>query len=113
MLVAINGSQGSGKTTVCDYLRDELQASYGLRTLSLSLDDFYLTRAQRQELAETVHPLLATRGVPGTHDMQLLADTLDALLDREPSVIAIPRFDKALDDRCPGKPGMWWSRGWI
>ena len=100
VLVAINGSQGSGKTTVCDYLRDELQASYGLSTLSLSLDDFYLTRAQRRELAETVHPLLATRGVPGTHDMQLLADTLDALLDREPSAIAIPRFDKALDDRC-------------
>ena len=101
VLVAINGSQGSGKTTVCDYLRDELQATFGLRTLSLSLDDFYLTRAQRRELAATVHPLLATRGVPGTHDMQLLAQTLDALLGPESSAVAIPRFDKALDERCP------------
>jgi D-glycerate 3-kinase len=99
LLVAVNGSQGSGKTTVCDYLRDELRTNFGLRTLSLSLDDFYLTRAERQELAVTAHPLLATRGVPGTHNMALLARTLDALLDPEPSVVVIPRFDKALDDR--------------
>ena len=99
LLVAVNGSQGSGKTTLCDYLRDELHTHFGLRTLSLSLDDFYLTQAKRQELAQTAHPLLATRGVPGTHDMALLARSLDALLDPEPSVVAIPRFDKALDDR--------------
>jgi D-glycerate 3-kinase len=102
VLVAVNGSQGSGKTTVCDYLRASLQADYGLAVVSLSLDDFYLTRAQRQNLAQTVHPLLATRGVPGTHDMTLLNHTLDALLDSAPgNPVAIPRFDKALDDRRP------------
>jgi D-glycerate 3-kinase len=108
VLVAVNGSQGSGKTTVCDYLRASLEADYGLAVVSLSLDDFYLTRAQRQNLAQTVHPLLATRGVPGTHDMTLLNHTLDALLN--PAVtgpVAIPRFDKALDDR---RPEARWDR---
>ena len=99
ILVAVNGSQGSGKTTVCDYLRVALEADYGLAVLSLSLDDFYLTREQRRNLAQSVHPLLATRGVPGTHDISLLNQSLDALLDPVRSgSVAIPRFDKATDD---------------
>ena len=80
MLVAVNGSQGSGKSTLCAWLCAHLQAACGVRAISVSLDDFYLTRAQRQKLAASVHPLLATRGVPGTHDVHLLNSTLDALL---------------------------------
>ena len=80
---AVNGSQGSGKTTLCAYLCALLEAEYGLRAIALSLDDFYLTRAAARELGASVHPLLATRGVPGTHDMALLNDTLDALLAAE------------------------------
>ena len=37
----------------------------------LSLDDLYLPKAERLRLARDVHPLLATRGVPGTHDVAL------------------------------------------
>lgn len=101
LLVALNGAQGSGKTTVCDYLRSDLEANFGLCVLSLSLDDFYLTHAERERLAATVHPLLATRGVPGTHDMELLQHTLSALLAKEPVGLGIPRFDKSVDDRRP------------
>src|SRR5210317_1835774 len=72
VLLAVNGCQGSGKTTVCDYLRSLLMSEFGRRVVSLSLDDFYLSRLERQDLARSVHPLLATRGVPGTHDMALL-----------------------------------------
>lgn len=102
VLIALNGCQGSGKSTLCDYLCAALQAESGLKAVALSLDDFYLTHEQRQGLAQTVHPLLATRGVPGTHDMPLLQLTLNALLDpaaKEP--VDIPRFDKALDERRP------------
>jgi D-glycerate 3-kinase len=100
VLVAVNGSQGSGKTTLCDYLRAALQADFGLRVVSLSLDDFYFTRAQREQLSREVHPLLATRGVPGTHDMALLNRTLDGLLATGgDGPVAVPRFDKAVDDR--------------
>ncbi len=99
LLVAVNGSQGSGKTTFCDYVRDTLEQDYQLSAISLSLDDFYLTHAQRRALARDVHPLLSTRGVPGTHEMTLLLGTLRELLGGE--VCRIPRFDKSIDDRLP------------
>jgi len=100
VLMAVNGSQGCGKTTLCAYLCAYLQAQCGVRAIALSLDDFYLTRARRRELAVSVHPLLATRGVPGTHDMALLNSTLDALLaPGRTAAVPVPRFDKARDDR--------------
>jgi D-glycerate 3-kinase len=98
-LVAVNGSQGSGKSTLCDYLCQYLAAEHRLSCLALSLDDFYLTAPQRRQLAIDVHPLFATRGVPGTHDMGLLSRTLDTLLAGEAT--RVPRFDKAVDDRVP------------
>lgn len=98
-LVAVNGSQGSGKTTLCDYLQALYREEYGLSCVSLSLDDFYLTASQRRQLAIDIHPLLATRGVPGTHDMGLLRSTLDSLLAGRQT--RVPRFDKAADDRYP------------
>jgi len=99
LLIAINGSQGSGKSTLCDYLVEYLANAHQCRSVALSLDDFYLTAPQRRQLAIDVHPLFATRGVPGTHDMGLLSRTLDSLLAGEAS--RIPRFDKAVDDRVP------------
>ncbi len=98
LFVGISGAQGSGKSTVCRFL-DSLLAEQGLRTATLSIDDFYLTHAERQALAREVHPLLATRGVPGTHDVALMAAAFDALERRETPIIRVPRFDKAQDDR--------------
>lgn len=97
LLVGVNGSQGSGKTTLCDYFCAVLKAQYGLSCVALSLDDFYLTGEQRRQLGGSVHPLLATRGVPGTHDLDLLHRTLDRLLAGEAA--PVPRFDKSIDDR--------------
>ncbi|RLQ23660.1 hypothetical protein DWB85_00440 [Seongchinamella sediminis] len=99
LLVAVNGSQGSGKSTLCHYLCEYLGAEHRLSCLALSLDDFYLTAPQRRQLAIDIHPLFATRGVPGTHDMGLLARTLDSLLAGRAT--RVPRFDKAADDRVP------------
>jgi len=100
IVVGINGSQGSGKSTLAALLSLLFSREYGLRSIDLSIDDFYLTRAQRQALAEEVHPLLATRGVPGTHDVELLGDTLQRLAGAEHPV-PVPRFDKSRDDRVP------------
>lgn len=99
--VALNGSQGSGKSTLCAYLRAALEKRHGLPCVDLSLDDFYLTRAEREVLAARVHPLLRTRGVPGTHDVTLLRHTLKALAGSDRGDVAVPRFDKACDDRAP------------
>lgn len=96
LVVGINGGQGSGKSTLCKFL-EMLLAERGLRAVTLGLDDFYLTRGKRQQLAKAVHPLFATRGVPGTHDTGLLDAALSALLSGQD--FALPQFDKAADDR--------------
>ncbi|MCB1701134.1 MAG: hypothetical protein H6985_07495 [Pseudomonadales bacterium] len=102
VLLALNGCQGSGKTTISDYLCCSLTQEFGLHAVALSLDDFYLGHAERQALAHSVHPLFATRGVPGTHDIALLRRTLEQLLDpTRTAAVEIPRFDKATDDRRP------------
>lgn len=102
LLLGINGAQGSGKTTLCALLALILEQGFGLRVAGVSIDDFYLTRAERLRLSRTVHPLLLTRGVPGTHDVALGMGVLDALRRAEAGdTVAIPAFDKAIDDRRP------------
>lgn len=102
LVVGINGCQGSGKSTLSDYLKLSLQEVHQLRCIVLSLDDFYLTRTERQTLAAEVHPLFKTRGVPGTHDVPMLREALMALrTGAEGSTVELPRFNKANDDRVP------------
>jgi D-glycerate 3-kinase len=95
-VLGISGGQGAGKSTLAGALVAALEQG-GVRAASLSLDDFYLTRAERDRLAGRVHPLLATRGVPGTHDVALAGAVIDAL--RAGREVASPVFDKAADDR--------------
>ena len=102
LVIGVQGSQGSGKSTLAQFLKLLLEQQHQLRCVELSLDDFYLTLAERQKLAASVHPLFITRGVPGTHDVKLAIDTINALISIEPSQdCAVPRFNKAVDDRFP------------
>ena len=96
-VIGISGCQGSGKSTLSALLVLLFSQMMGLRCINLSIDDFYLTHAERQSLASKVHPLFATRGVPGTHDMDLAINTIDAL--KKAGEVAVPRFDKTADDR--------------
>jgi D-glycerate 3-kinase len=99
-VVGICGPQGSGKSTTVGVLAALLEAR-GLKVAVLSLDDLYLPRADREALARDVHPLLRTRGVPGTHDVALGLAVLDGLAGEGET--ALPRFDKASDDRAPAE----------
>lgn len=102
LLVGLNGSQGSGKSTLCNLLKWILEAAFDCRTCIISIDDLYLPKAARQLLAEDVHPLLATRGVPGTHDIPLALQLLNRLKHTQADEeIDTPRFSKAADDRLP------------
>lgn len=100
-IVGISGAQGSGKSWLA---RDAAEATP--RAVHLSLDDFYLSAQARRELAESLHPLFATRGVPGTHDLAQLNATLDALMTAGPdSETLLPGFDKLADE--PHPPKIW------
>lgn len=96
-VIGISGSQGSGKSTLAKILVERLVQA-GANAQAVSLDDFYLTQAERVALAARVHPLLRTRGVPGTHDVEWLQRVL-ADVRAGAGRITLPEFDKALDDR--------------
>lgn len=100
LIVGIHGCQGSGKSTLTDFLLAYFTAEYDVQAVGMSIDDFYLTKAKRQALAEELHPLFATRGVPGTHGIQVLNDVIQDFLDHQLPV-TVPRFDKSVDDQYP------------
>ncbi|HEX3432092.1 MAG TPA: hypothetical protein VHT03_14520 [Rhizomicrobium sp.] len=120
LVVGLCGCQGSGKSTLATFLKlllDSKTASTGI----LSLDDLYLTKEQRQKLARAIHPLFATRGVPGTHDITLGLETLQKLCNAGArSRTPLPVFEKARDDRKPrkdwpvfkGRPAFILFEGW-
>ena len=92
----ITGLQVTGKSTLAAQMV-ELAAQRGKTVAVLSIDDVYLDHDARAALGRDVHPLLATRGPPGTHDVALACTTLDALRAGRPT--ALPRFDKIGDRR--------------
>jgi len=98
LVIGLCGAQGSGKSTIAAALVERIPD-----TVVLSLDDLYLPLAERERLAAAVHPLLRTRGVPGTHDVPLGEAVLADL--RSGRRVRVPRFDKAADDRAP--EGTW------
>jgi len=101
-LLGIHGAQGTGKTTLANSLNRYSRDKENLSVVCVSIDDFYLTQQRRQDLAASVHPLLATRGPPGTHDVDLALKTIqDIKALAAGDSTKIPRFDKAIDDRAP------------
>ena len=78
----ISGAQGCGKTTLLKLINKNFNNFYNLSPLCISLDDYYLTKKQRSELSNKIHPLFITRGVPGTHDIEKLVKTI-SLFDKK------------------------------
>ncbi|MDC3132135.1 hypothetical protein OA542_00160 [Opitutae bacterium] len=107
LVVAINGAQGTGKSTFSRFLSNFFRERASLNACVLSLDDLYLSRADRLALGERVHPLFATRGVPGTHDTQLGMELIKTLTTRESGSVYTPRFRKEIDDRA--EESEWYS----
>lgn len=120
-IIGINGAQGSGKSTIARLIAEALRHFHSLRPALLSLDDFYLGKPPRLQLARTIHPLCETRGVPGTHDIPLMQHTLDDLSRAAQNAqTALPAFDKLDDDRISreewplfaGRPDVILFEGW-
>ncbi|EAR59789.1 hypothetical protein [Neptuniibacter caesariensis] len=109
LVMGINGAQGAGKSTLFNLIEVILTEGFGLKVVGFSIDDLYKTYDERVELSETIHPLLRTRGVPGTHDVGLGVEILNSLKNSdENTVTKIPVFDKSTDDRCQAAVWQEW-----
>jgi D-glycerate 3-kinase len=104
--IGVNGAQGTGKTTFAKFLSSYLVNFYCFNGSHISLDDFYLTKTERQKRAREIHPLFLVRGVPGTHDIALAISTFKKLKAlKSNQEMSLPCFDKASDDRMPAEKG--------
>lgn len=113
-IIAISGPQGSGKTTLADFLKFYLINELALRADTVSLDDYYLDKQSRQHLSQVLHPLFLTRGVPGTHNVSRgIRDFKDFKAGKP---IGFPQFDKSMDnpteDKAPEQLDVLIFEGW-
>ena len=97
--LGLSGGQGAGKTTITSLLNIILTNYFKKKVCIFSIDDFYKTHNDRKKLSKNIHPLLSTRGVPGTHDIKFLIDYLKKIKSKKNKVISLPTFDKSIDDR--------------
>ena len=95
-VLGISGLQGTGKSTLATQLVAAADAR-GLRAGVLSLDDIYLDHDARARLAREVHPLLATRGPPGTHEVALGVAILEAVRAGDFHVYPVSTIEDALE----------------
>jgi len=100
LIIGLAGGQGSGKTTISSILTLILQKYFKLNVFKVSIDDFYKTRKDRKLLSKNKHLLLMTRGVPGTHDIDLMLSFFKKIKDKNFKSLLVPKFNKAIDDRC-------------
>ena len=101
--VGLAGGQGSGKTTISSIIKIILEKYFKLKVFKISIDDFYKTRKERLNLSRKIHPMFLTRGVPGTHDVQMMLNFFKKVKNKNFKNIELPNFNKAIDDRFPKK----------
>ena len=93
----ITGSQGAGKSTLAILFKLALEKIYKKKVMLLSIDDYYLSKKKRIKLSKKIHPLLITRGVPGTHDIVALKNDIINFQQKK-FPITTPTFNKLKDD---------------
>ena len=98
-IIGLTGGQGSGKSTISQILKIILKEAYELETIIFSIDDFYKTLKERKKMSKEIHTLFLTRGVPGTHDTEMLYSCIKNLKNNKFKKLVIPKFDKSIDDR--------------
>jgi len=103
LFLGLSGGQGSGKTTVVGILKIILKKYFKRKTHVTSIDDFYKTLEERNKISSTIHSLFKTRGVPGTHDTNLIKKFFDFIKKKKFRKFEAPRFDKSIDDRLKKK----------
>ena len=122
VLIGLTGGQGSGKTTLSDFVQLTLKKGFNKKTTGFSIDDIYKSQRDRELLGEEIHPMCKVRGVPGTHDVDLGLKTIEYLNNASyDTTTSIPVFSKPLDRHLPesewvqfkGKPDFIFFDGWF
>ena len=107
LILGLSGGQGSGKTTITSLISTILKKYFNKKIFVISIDDFYKTMKERYKLSQNIHPLLQTRGVPGTHDVKIILNFFRKLNTNNFKLISLPKFDKSIDDRF--KKNKWYK----
>ena len=107
LIIGLAGGQGIGKTTITSIISIILKKYFKLDVFKISIDDFYKTRKQRTLLSKNKHPLLMTRGVPGTHDIDIMLNFFKRIKVKNFKILKLPKFNKGVDDRC--KQSLWYK----
>ena len=103
LFLGISGGQGSGKTTIAEILKIIIKKFFKRKIHVSSIDDFYKTFEERNKMSNNVHHLFKTRGVPGTHDTNLIKNFFGILKKKKFKRIKLPKFEKAIDNRLKKK----------
>ena len=103
LILGFSGGQGSGKTTVSGILKIILKKFFKRNLHIISIDDFYKTLNDRDKMSHKIHPLFKIRGVPGTHDINLVKKFFNIIKKNQFEKIKLPRFEKARDNRAKKK----------
>lgn len=95
LIVGVSAIQGVGKTTQGEII-EILLKSQGLTSISLSIDDHYITHAELNELRKK-DPRYIRRGV--THDIPLaLKNLIDLKNMQDGQSVQIPIYDKGAEN---------------
>ena len=105
LFLGLSGSQGSGKTMVTGILQIILKKFFKKNIYIISIDDFYKTLRDRNRMSQQKHSLFKTRGVPGTHDINLIKNFFISVKRKKFKKIKLPKFNKSIDDR--SKKNYW------
>ena len=97
--VGLAGGQGTGKTTISSLIKIILIKYFKLKVFRISIDDFYKTRKERVTMSKRIHPMFLTRGVPGTHDINMMLSFFKKIKSKKFKRLKLPTFNKAIDDR--------------
>ena len=103
LFLGLSGGQGSGKTTISKILKIILKKYFKRKIEVISIDNFYKTSEERNKMSNITHPLFKTRGVPGTHDINLINKFFYFIKKKKFKKFKIPKFSKTLDDRLKKK----------
>jgi len=99
LFLGLCGGQGSGKTTIARILKIILKKFFKREIYVSSIDDFYKTLKDRDKISSSIHPLFKTRGVPGTHDTNLIKKFFIYIRKKNFRKFKIPKFDKSTNER--------------